>query len=221
MSNKEASSKTMMMVGLALVCCVSLMSVAGGAMWYLNDDTKKKEEEEKEKAAAAERERAALLDGTPSTSTGGDLDGLRRIKYGSVSMVAPSDGKCSGKKKPYFQNTKTNDQHLWNFDPVAGKDDTYYIRSEQRMFKKGCPMYLTAPSSCASNSQATLEKPTYADRQYWKAVPSGDGYQLMSVSCQNARGFPYLVSRGATSGKSNTARMANRTGTTYTIEANE
>ena len=209
MSSREGGNNTMMMVGLALVCCVSVLSVAGGAMYYLNTD----------KTTPAPPVVPTTPDDPSPTTGGGDLTGLRRIKYGKVSMVVPSNSKCGGKQKPYFENTEENDQHLWNFDPVSGQDDTYYIRSEQKMFKKGCPMYLTAPSTCASNAEATLEKPGYAGRQYWKAVSTGTGYQLMSVACQDARGFPYLVSKGASSGKKNTARMANRAGTTYTIES--
>lgn len=209
MSNKQGN-KTMMMVGLAAVCCLSVMSVAGGAMVYLNDE---------KSTTAPPTVPVVTPDDDDTSAASGDLGGLRKIKYGKVSMVVPSSGGCGNKQKPYFENTQENDQHLWNFDPVAGKDGVYYIRSEQKMFKKACPMYLTAPSSCASNSEATLEKTQYADRQYWKAVPSGNGYQLVSVHCQNARGHPFLISKGSTSGKSNTARMANRTGSTYTIES--
>jgi hypothetical protein len=149
------------------------------------------------------------------------LDGVREIKYGGVNLVVPPSSSCKGNQKPYFKTPTNTDQPLWNFDPVPNRDDTYYIRSEHKQFKKGCNMYLTAPSGCKNNAEATLEKPVYADRQYWKAIPSGDGYQLMSVACQNSRGFPYLSSKGASGSRSNTLRMANRIGTTYTIESRD
>lgn len=207
----------MMMLGIGCVSCVFLMSVVGGAMYYLN--TPKKDDDGT----------GAGTGGTPSPSSSsdepdvsaGDLAGVRQIKYGGVNLVVPGSSNCGGNQKPYFKTPTGTDQALWNFDPVANQEDVYYIRSENKQFKKGCNLYLTSPSGCKSNAQATLEKPVYADRQYWKAVPSGDGYQLMSIACQNSRGFPYLSSKGTGGGKSNTPRMANRIGTTYMIESKE
>lgn len=219
MSNRNAggNQKMMMMVGLACVCCVCVLALGGGAYFLMKDDEKKPD-------PGPSPLLSGPTDDEPSgpTTGGGEsgLEGLRRIKYGSVSMVAPSNSSCNQTPKVYFKNSQENDQHLWNFDPT-NKDGVYRIRSEQKSFKKGCNMYLTAPNGCKSNSEVTLDRPIWADRQYWKVVPSGDGYQLMNVACENARAFPYMISKGASSGKSNTARMGNRIGTTYSLETVE
>lgn len=209
-NSRDGSKNMMMMLAIGCVSCVFLMSVVGGAIYYLNPP--KKEDSESPTDAPGPI--------TPPAG-GGDLDGLRQIKYGGVNMVVPASSNCGGRQKPYFKTPTGTDQALWNFDPVSGQDDVYYIRSENKQFKKGCNLYLTSPTGCKSNAEATMEKPLYTDRQSWKAIPSGDGYQLMSVACQNSRGFPYLTSKGSGGGKGNTPRMANRVGTTYMIESKE
>ena len=212
-SNAQGSQRMMMLLGLGCACCVCVAVMGIGAYFMLNNGGTKKPDPQPT---------GGSQDDVPEPApTAGDLAGRRRVKYGAVSMVADSSLRCGSNQKVFFENSEQNDQHIWQFDPVPGKDDTYFIRNEHRSFRKGCPMYLTSPNNCTGGT-VTLDKAKWADRQYWRAVPSGDGYQLQSVACANKRTHSYLTSSGDRSGKSNNpARLTNRIGTNYTIEAME
>ena len=155
-------------------------------------------------------------DTSTSTSTSGSVSsGRYKIKYGGVSMVG--DSKSCASKKVWFEDTQDNDQHLWNLEPVAGKD-YYYIANENKLFKKGCSSrYLTVPKDC--QGAVSLDRPQYADRQYWRVVGGTEGAQLQSVSCANKRWASYLTSNGVKSGPANRARMTNRGGSPYVLES--
>lgn len=216
-NRNNGSQSQMMMVGVSLVASCCLMSVCAGA-YYMYADAAQKAEDAR---LAAELAAAEVPEET--TAPGGDLTGgLRKIKYGSASLVVDPK-KCSN-KSVWFEDSQENDQHLWSFLPVPNKPDTYYIQSEQKLFKKGCPtQYLTGPSDTACKGSATIDKPVYADRQYWKVVQSGDKYQLVNVACQNRRAGSYMISSGARTGnkdaKNRKANFTARAGTPYLIES--
>lgn len=196
----------MMIIALVgMVCLCALSSSGAGAYFYLNP-------------VQSTTAPPPTNDGTDAPGTNsGDVAGLKMIKYGAVSMVVPPKVTCKKSAKVYFQNTTANDSQLWNLDPVANKDGVYYVRSEHKAFKNGCPMYLTSPQKCSNGSGATIEQPKYLDRQQWQITPSGSGYQLQSVGCQAARGYSYLTSSGVKNGPGNTARMSGRMGNPYSI----
>ena len=220
--NSGGNSQMMMMMVavLASVCCLS--SVGGGYYMYSRPTTAPTTAPTTPPTAAelaaadAEAKKAdALLNGGGTT----DVTGRRTIKYGNVGLVVPANSKCNSKAPVYFESTQENDQHIWNLDPVPNQDGLFYIRSEQRSFKSACPSYLTSPKGCKINADVTLEKGNYADRQYWKVIPTSTegGYMLQSQACLNGRGPSYMVSKGATSGKKNTARLTSRAGSVYSM----
>jgi hypothetical protein len=208
----------MMVAVLASVCCLS--SVGGGYYMYSRPTTTPAPtvgstlSPADQALADAEAKKAELLASGGGTN---EVTGRRTIKYGNVGLVVPANSKCNSKAPVYFESTQENDQHIWNLDPVPNQDGLFYIRSEQRSFKSACPSYLTSPKGCKINADVTLEKGNYADRQYWKVIPSGEGYMLQSQACLNGRGPSYMVSKGATSGKKNTARLTSRAGSVYSM----
>jgi len=200
----------MMVVGLSCAACLCLASVAGGA-WFMY------------KSPATTTAPTTTTTTTTDTDTAsGDVAGMKQIKNGGLSLVV--DPKSQNSKSTWFEDTQENLQHVWEFVPVPNKDETYYISSQQRQFKKGNnTMYLTAPATSNCSGSPTVDKPVYADRQYWKVIPSGDGYQLASVACLNRRAPPYLMSSGARAGnkkgasKGRTATFSARSGSVYSL----
>ena len=213
-SNKGGGQSQMMMMGVSSVACMCLMCVICGAAWYLYSTG----------AMTSTPKPPADTGGgddttdAPSTSF---TDGTKMIKSGSASLVV--DSKNTKNKNVWFEDSQTNDQHLWSLIPVSNKTDTYYIQSEQRLFKKGSGnMWLTGPADRACTGSPTVDKPVYADRQYWKVVPSGDKYQLVNVACENRRSPSIMISSGARTGNGDAQnrrpRFTGRGGTPYTIE---
>lgn len=210
-----------MMMGMVCVCCVCALAIGAGA--FLMMGNKKKEEDDPPAAPAA-----PTTDTSNDTPTGGgDLAGVRTIKYGNTTLVVPPKAKCNPKSpqsyKVYLNNGSENNQHQWKFIDVPNRPGEYYVRSEAKMFGQGCPLYLTSPQNCEAGNDVGIDKAKYAERQYWKAVSTGNGYQLVSVHCEKGRGNKYLVSRGTVgagkSASSNTMRMTSREGAIYNIDA--
>ena len=215
-ANKANGQGQMMMVGVSSLACCCLLAVAGGALFMFKGG-----------ASSPPMMPPPPVD-SPASDTGGedtsgstDLSGLRRIKYGSSSLVA-ANKKCTD-KRVWFADTADSDSHLWSFIPVPNKPDTYYIQSEMRLFRKGCPVqYLTGPADRFCKQTATLDKPVYLDRQQWKVVPNGDTYQIVNVGCENRRAGAFMISSGNRTGndfaKNRTPNFMPRAGSPYTIE---
>jgi hypothetical protein len=217
-SNKSSGqTQQMMMMGLSSVACFCLLCVmAGAAWWLLQSGTLNPQTTE-----APEYNVDSSKEDDDDSSSTDFSSGLKKIKYGSASLVV--DPKNTKNKNVWFEDSQENDQHLWSFVPVSNKPDTYYIQSEQRLFKKGSGnMWLTGPADRACTGSPTVDKPVYADRQYWKVVPSGDRYQLVNVACENRRSPAIMMSSGARTGngdaKNRRPRFTGRGGTPYTIE---
>jgi hypothetical protein len=218
----------MMMIGVLCVCCVCVIAIGAGIYFMRgNNDAEKKAQEERDRAAQEERDRLAReSDNKEDTSTGGDMAGVKTIKYGGTTLVVPPKAKCNvtdpQKYKVYLNNGSENDQHHWKFIDVPGRSGTYYVRSEHKMFRDGCPLYLTSPQNCNDGNDVGLDKAGYAERQYWKVEPKDGGYQLVSTHCENQRQNRFLTSRGVVgagkSATSNTMRMVSREGAIYKIE---
>ena len=215
-SNGAGNQQMMMMVGVLSVCCVCVVAIGAG-VWFMQGKPAS--------TPAPVINPSNVNDGTPAP-TGGDMAGVKTIKYGGTALVVPPKAKCNPanaqKYKVYLNDASESDQHQWKFIDVPGREDTYYIRSEQKNFRNGCNLYLTSPQSCSDGNDVGLDKAGYAERQYWKLKPTGDGYQLVSVHCENSRGNKYLISKGVIgSGKKatdNTMRMSSREGAIYKIE---
>jgi hypothetical protein len=215
-SNGAGNQQMMMMVGVMCVCCICMVAIAGGFYMMQN------------KPASTPAPTPGPQPSTPDedTPTGGDMAGVKTIKYGGTRLVVPSKAKCnpSGAQayKVYLNNGSENMQHQWKFIDVPNRPGTYYVRSEQKNFNNGCNLYLTAPQSCNAGNDVGIDKSGYAERQYWKLKPTGDGYQMVSVHCEDSRSNKYLISKGVIGpGKKatdNTMRMSDREGTIYTIE---
>lgn len=215
----------MMMIGALCICCVCVIAIGAGI--YFMQGNKADEAAKAAAAAQAERDRlAAAATSETDAPTGGDMAGVKTIKYGGTTLVVPPKAKCNPpnaqKYKVYLNDGSENDQHHWKFIDVPGRSGTYYVRSEHKMFRDGCPLYLTSPQNCNSGNDVGLDKAGYAERQYWKLKPVEGGYQLVSTHCENTRGNRYLTSRGVIgAGKnatSNTMRMASREGAIYKID---
>ena len=155
-----------------------------------------------------------------SGSVGRGLDGQYNITYGNMSLsVNPKD--CAT-NNVWFANTMESSPFEWNLRTVPGTEDVYTIRSEDRAFDKGCDAaYLEAPASCTG--PMVLARPTgNSDNQFWKVIPSTTAggnttYELMSVSCSNKRWPSYMISSGTLSGVTNSAKLAARDGSSYTL----
>ena len=204
--NGGGGNQMQMMSSVMMSCaCMGLLSVGV----YLGKDTL-----------------LGLVAGTDETPTptptvppvveGVEVGGKMRIKNGGVTMVTDK-GTCKN-TGIYFQNAKENDRDVWNLIPVPGKENVYYIQSENRLFRKGsCPGYVTANSLC---NKVSMGKAGWADRQYWEPVQTGDGYMLRNVACKNKRKADYLTSSGTTSSKKkNPAKLNARAGSMYTLES--
>ena len=217
----QNDSSMMMSMGMSCVCAVSVLALSGAAFYMMNDGEKKEaallEQQQLAAAAAAATEEDVAPTSSMGFSSSGatDIGGRRVIKTGGNSLVVDPK-KCSN-KQVYFANTKENDSHRWNFIPVPNKEGYYYVQSESRLFKRACPGYLTATSSCDGGVQ--IDRPVFADRQYWQAVQTGSGHQLQNVACLNKRKASYLTASGGKSGKTNQGRLYNRAGTIFTLES--
>lgn len=213
--NRGGDQQMMMMIGVLCVCCVCVLAIAAGVwFWQQNKNAPAPSPSYTDPPGTGEEDNAP---------TGGDMAGVKTIKYGGTTLVVPSKAQCRGKnQKVYLNDGSENMQHQWKFIDVPGRPGTYYVRSEAKMFSNGCPMYLTSPQACNYGNDVTIDPSKYAERQYWKLKPTGDGYQLVSVHCENSRGSKYLISKGVVGrGKSatqNTMRMSDREGAIYRID---
>lgn len=215
-SNAGGNQQMMMMVGVMCVCCVCVAAIAGGFFMM----------QKKPEGTSSPYNPPASSSEEDDKTTGGDMAGVKTIKFGGTTLVVPAKAKCNPanaqKYKVYLNDGTESMQHQWKFIDVPNRPDTYYIRSEHKAFSGGCPLYLTSPQSCTSGNDVGLDKSGYAERQYWKLKPTGDGYQLVSVHCENSRGNKYLISKGVIgAGKKaseNTMRMSDREGAIYKIE---
>ena len=144
------------------------------------------------------------------------MDGRWNITYGGLTLGV--DTKDCTTSNVWFDDTTGENKQQWNLRAVPGREDVYQIHSEERLFDKGCEhAYLTAPASCTG--PATLDKPQFADRQWWQLVPNTvtGGYEVRNVSCANKRWPSYMISSGAQGGVGNTARLASRAGAPYVL----
>lgn len=211
-----AGNQQMMMMMIVCVCCVCALAIGVGVYFMMNKPPIPPTTLAPPPANTGSEE---------DTSTGGDMAGVRTIKYGGTTLVVPSKAKCNGKfQKVYLNSGSENMQHQWKFIDVPNRPDTYYVRSEHKNYANGCNMYLTSPQSCGPGNDVTIDPSKYAERQYWKVKPTGDGYQLVSVHCENSRGNKYLISKGVLGSKKatdNTMRMSDREGAIYKIDAVE
>ena len=211
----------MMSMSISSVCLVACVALAAGGLFFMNSSSKADEEKKREAAAreAAAREAAANSTGAPNSGGGGSgggsiQAGMYNVGSGGVSMIVNPDN-CTDTKVG-FSDPQENDKHAWNFKPVPGRPGYYYVQSEHRLFKKGCDVaYLTADSDCASSP--SLDKPVWADRQYWQLLPTGNGqYQLRNAACASKRAASYLTSSGVNKGWG-VFQMTDRGGTSYTL----
>jgi hypothetical protein len=203
-----------------------LSAMAAGALLYLNSQKKEPttpaEKQLQSPALQQQQQMAAAanpvaLNTNVASSPGSvarGLDGRYTVKYGAMSLtVDPKDCKTNNVWFSEGNGIKME----WNLKTVPGYEDVYTLRSEERGFNKGCDMaYLQAPSSC--NGPATLARPASTDLQNWQLVPSTNGgYEIRNVSCSNKRWPSYMISSGNQGDITNTARLADRAGSPYTL----
>jgi hypothetical protein len=140
-------------------------------------------------------------------------EGLYNVKYGNTQMIVNPD-TCKSTLVGFGEPSET-DKGAWSFRAVPNRPGYYYVSSEHRTFKKGCELkYLTAPSDCKGSP--VLDKPVYADRQYWQLIPQGDKYMLKNSACTDKRDNSYVMSSGARGGWNN-AGMSSRDGSPYSL----
>lgn len=221
-SNKANGNQTQMMMMMALSCaaCMCLVSVAGGALYFFRNPPKDSGGDLGGDIDLSGNQTTAPTSSSSSSSGGGSsLTGTYMIKNGGLSLVV--DPKNAKNKTVWFEDSQESNQHEWNITPVRNKPDYVYIQSDHRLFKKGSNnSYLTGPQNCSTGGP-TVERPIYADRQYWKLVQTGDKYQLVNAACENRRSPSYMISSGARSGngrgKGRSARFSARSGSPYSI----
>ena len=202
---------SMSMSSVSLVACVAL----GAGAWFMWSGNKSPP------PTSAPSFAEVVSTPTPGSGTGGSgtygtvADGQYNVKYGGLQMYVDADN-CTNNGVG-FTDTTENDGQVWNFRAVPNRPGYYYVSSEHRLFKKGCDLkYLTAPATCGGTP--VLDKPVWADRQYWKLEPSGtDGqYQLKNASCYDKRAESFLTSSGVKAGF-NQSIMTSRGGSPYSL----
>lgn len=208
----------MMSMSISSVCLVACVAIAAGGFYFMNSSSSKANDEKKARDAQLAAQLAANSTAAPNSgggTSGGSIQaGMYNVGSGGVSLIVNPDN-CTDKQVG-FDDPQENDKHAWNFKPVPGRPGYYYVQSEHRLFKKGCDLaYLTADSDCASTP--SLDKPVWADRQYWQLLPSGNGqYQLRNAACAAKRAPSYLTSSGVNKGWG-AFQMTDRGGTSYNL----
>lgn len=196
----------MMSMSMSSLCLVSVVALGGAALLMMNNNKEKPKETDAPVMTPV---------GTTGPETGGALGaGWYNIKYGGVGMSV--NPKSCGSTQVGFNNTTENDQQVWSLQPVPGRTGLYYVSSEHKQFDSGCNVkYLTAPTNCDGTPE--LNKPEFADLQYWSLVPRGDGkFMLRNQSCADKRQSSYLSSSGV-AGDMAKSTMTSREGSPYSI----
>lgn len=211
------NQQQMMSMSISSACLVACVAIAGGVFFMSrgnNNNNSGKSGSVSSGAAGGEIALSSTMTGTSAPVSGPLKEGLYNVVSGGVSMIVNPDN-CTDTQVG-FDDPQENDKHAWNLRPVNGRPGFYYIQSEHRLFKKGCDLsYLTAPSDCSGT--AVLDRPVWADRQYWQLVPSGNGgYQLRNASCAAKRAPSYLTSSGVNKGFG-VFQLHDRSGTTYSF----
>lgn len=151
----------------------------------------------------------------PSAQIPGNLDGVRLITVGDMSMRV--DGSC-GKGKVTFRQSK-NDKWHWNVKKVGTTSDGlpyYTLESFGKLFGNACQKrFLTAPWGC--NGPPYLAGPQSGVQQAWVITGSdASGYQIESLACRQARKKSYLMQAGQ---KKKDPLFSLRSGTPFRVEA--
>lgn len=202
-------SQQMMSMSMSSACACVVLAAGGLLLW--NQSNKKTDTTSAPIYKPSKKED----DETTAPSTGGAVaDGLYNVKYGGVEMIVNPD-TCESTLVG-FGEPNESDKGAWSFRAVPNRPGYYYVSSEHRTFKKGCDLkYLTAPSDCKGSP--LLDRPVYADRQYWQLAPNGQGkYMLKNASCTDKRDSSYVMSSGVKTGW-NDASMASREGSPYSL----
>jgi hypothetical protein len=189
---KSGNSMMIIMIGLAICFCMVSAS-AGGGWWYVTyGPGKPTSPPEGSTPTVVESD-----DDTPVSSNATGLSGQKFIKLGGQSITIDSTN-CKSSRVG-LRDTRETSKHVWNVNPVPGKDDYYYISSKAKQ-DANCPKrYLTSNSSC--NSDLYVSQNRLADRQYFTFKSTGNGYQIQNVNCKN-KGLPSYLS-GSTKNNSN------------------
>ena len=208
MMSLSASSSSIALCAVAAFGALYMMrgsgTNAGMSFWGGGANTSRQDEDGPNTTATSSQE----VSGTVS-------DGSYNVKYGGLQMVV--DPRSCKDSKVGFGQAIEGDRAAWNLRQVPGRPGLYYVSSEYRTFRQGCAnKYLTAPLQCKGSP--TLDTPRWADRQYWRFVPTGDGkYQLRSASCMEQRSPSYVASAGSGQGGWNVAGMQAREGSPYSL----
>lgn len=213
----------MMSMSMSSVSLVACLAIAGGAWYVMSNSNKNKNDGERPSAyySGGDMGSSAPMNSqipiTNAPGTGGTVtDGNYNIKYGGINMM--TEYKNCNSSRVGFGDSVENDQQVWNFKAVSNRPGYYRISSEHNAFDGGCDLkYLTAPVNCEGSP--LLDKPNWADRQYWKLEASGDGkFMLRNAACADKRQKSYLTSSGVRTGW-NTSNMTSTGGSPYSLNA--
>ena len=202
------SSSMMMSSAMAASACLSVLA-AGGYYMYSTKQDESTEAPYNELASSAETPAAS------SAVTPGNLDGVRLITVGDMSMRV--EGGC-GKGTVTFRQSK-NDRWHWNVKKVGTTSDGapyYTLESFGKLFGNACQKrFLTAPWGC--NGPPHLASPQSGIQQAW-VINGSDaaGYQIESLACRQARKKSYLMQAGQ---KKKDPLFSLRSGTPFSIQA--
>jgi hypothetical protein len=208
------SSSMMMSSAMAASVCLSAV-MAGGYYMYNSNKAGALPDEEIDPPASTSTDPPAATTTTTTAQIPGNLDGVRLITVGDMSMRV--DGGC-GNGKVTFRQSK-NDRWHWNVKKVGTTSDGlpyYTLESFGKLFGNACQKrFLTAPWGC--NGPPSLAAPQSGIQQAWVITGSdASGYQIESLACRQARKKSYLMQAGQ---KKKDPLFSLRSGTPFRVDA--
>lgn len=210
-------SSTMMMSS-AMAASVCLSVVAAGGYWVMKNGGfggSEMNNDDGGDPVIVSTDPPTSTTTAPSAQVPGNLDGVRLITVGDMSMRV--DGGC-GKGKVTFRQSK-NDRWHWNVKKVGTTSDGlpyYTLESFGKLFGNACQKrFLTAPWGC--NGPPYLAAPQSGVQQAWVITGSDtSGYQIESLACRQARKKSYLMQAGQ---KKKDPLFSLRSGTPFRVDA--
>jgi hypothetical protein len=209
------SSSMMMSSAMAASVCMSVLA-AGGYYMYNNNKAGALPDEDMDAPVSTSTDAPAATTTTTTTAQiPGNLDGVRLITVGDMSMRV--DGGC-GNGKVTFRQSK-NDRWHWNVKKIGTTSDGlpyYTLESFGKLFGSACQKrFLTAPWGC--NGPPSLAAPQSGTQQAWVITGSdASGYQIEALACRQARKKSYLMQAGQ---KRKDPAFSLRSGTPFRVEA--
>ena len=210
------SSSMMMSSAMAASVCLSALAAGGYYMYTQNKSSGGMSEEEtgKDPVVSTSTDPPAATTATSSVQVPSNLDGVRLITVGDLSMRV--DGGC-GNGKVVFRQSKNEKWH-WNVKKVGTTSDGlpyYTLESFGKLFGNACnKRFLTAPWGCTGPPY--LAGPQSGVQQAWVITGSdAAGYQIESLACRQARKKSYLMQAGQ---KKKDPLFSLRSGTPFRVD---